>query len=255
MAYQLDYYLPQPGLLDPALNAIVPPLMDAIASAVDTLSNNNTGDTISRVRLARLGCCVNWVVKVRGCKAVGEQILENRKLMKVPYFPSTISYLPKLAKILSPPRNASTSRTPLFPHHSLLSGQDVWEIRAVLLLWLGLLLTVPFELAALGGEETNSGVSTLDATAKDILFHKSISPTAQQIISILVPLLHQPGKEGSYAALALARLLSRSDGSVGLAGFFSWAARELSEGDREGEAKLCRFPAGVSRGSAWPHLA
>ena len=156
----------------------------------------------------------------------------------MPYFPSTISYLPKIADILSPPSSATTSRTPISPHHPLLSGQDSWEIRAVLLLWLGLLLTVPFDLAALDDDDAKGDQPSLDATARNLLFSSSASSTARQIISILLPLLHMPGKEGSYAALALARLLSRSDGATELDGLFEWASRELSEGEREGEANF-----------------
>ncbi|KAL1413221.1 hypothetical protein Q8F55_000974 [Vanrija albida] len=60
----LDYYLPMPGLLDPALDNIVPPLMGALSSAL-------ASGTANPARLARVGRLVNWVVKVRGWKAVG----------------------------------------------------------------------------------------------------------------------------------------------------------------------------------------
>ena len=69
---QLDHYLPQPGLLDPSLNETVPPLMDAVAGAVDVLASSNSSKNVSKKRLSRLGSCVNWVVKVRGWKSVGE---------------------------------------------------------------------------------------------------------------------------------------------------------------------------------------
>lgn len=54
-----------PGLLDPALDAIVPPLMEALASGLGSTAKANPA------RLARVGRLVNWVVKVRGWKAVG----------------------------------------------------------------------------------------------------------------------------------------------------------------------------------------
>jgi hypothetical protein len=58
---KLDFYLPLPGLLDPYLEEIVAPLMCEIAGL--------RGD---ERRLYRLGRLVNWVVKVRGWKAVGK---------------------------------------------------------------------------------------------------------------------------------------------------------------------------------------
>jgi hypothetical protein len=59
---------------------------------------------------------------------------------------------------------------------------------------------------------------------------------ARQVISICVPLLSKPGKEGSYAGLVLARLYSRTDAVEHLPKFLEWTRLELEEGDREGEA-------------------
>ncbi|ORX34799.1 armadillo-type protein [Kockovaella imperatae] len=222
----LDYYLPQPGLLDPSLGEIVPPLMNALASAVTILTKEQPG-TLSRKRLGRLGKVVNWIIKVRGWKSI------------VPYFPSTITLLPALVQILSPSSVPSSSSSPPSLQHPLVSGEDVWELRAVILLWLSLLLTVPFDLSALGESSAPlPGATQVDLSAFKVLFSNTVSDTARDITLLTLPLLHRPGKEGSYAALALARLFARSDGVIGLSGFLSWAGKELEEGERESEANF-----------------
>lgn len=194
-----------PGLLDPALDDIVPPLMTALAAALDNLL---AGSAPNPARLARLGRVVNWVVKVRGWKAV------------VPYFPSGLGHLHVLISLVPDARLAS---------------DDSWELRAVLLLWLALLLTVPFSLSALSGEPSATG---LDVPTHARLFAAPTSDLAARVVLLALPLLHRPGREGEYAALVLARLFARDDAVQGLPGFLDWAGAELSDGEREREANF-----------------
>lgn len=155
----------------------------------------------------------------------------------VPQFPSDIHYLPLLVDVLSPPSSPSTSKATPTPQHPLLANEDAWEIRAVLLLWLALLLTVPFDLAALSSDATPSS-PYVDARAQDRLFASPAPSLTRQTVLLAIPLLYRPGKEGAYAAFVLARLYSREDAASGLAGFLDWAGEEIREGEREGEANL-----------------
>lgn len=155
----------------------------------------------------------------------------------VPQFPSDIHFLPLLADLLSPPTSPSSSRTPATPHHPLLSTDEAWEIRSVLLLWLALLLTVPFNLSALSSDTVTASCS-IDYTAQQRLFAIPTAGLARQVILLAAPLLYRPGKEGAYAALVLARLYSREDAAPGLPGFLDWTEQEIKEGEREGEAHL-----------------
>jgi hypothetical protein len=66
---QLDYYLPLPGLLDPSLNDIVTPLLEDLSKALIKLEQ---GGHLDSNRFHRLGRSINWVIKVRGWKGVGE---------------------------------------------------------------------------------------------------------------------------------------------------------------------------------------
>ncbi|WWD22528.1 hypothetical protein CI109_107021 [Kwoniella shandongensis] len=226
----LDYYLPLPGLLDPSLDEIVPPLMEQMENSLHILAEQEEGDRTKQInpgRLERLGRVLNWVVKVRGWKAV------------VPHFPSSIHNLSILVTLLSPPTSPSSSTTPSTPHHPLISSSSAWELRAVLLLWLALLLTVPFNLTALSSSDPVSTASYgIDLPSSSLLFSSPTAELAQRVILLSIPLLNRPGKEGAYSALVLARLFSREDAVHGLNGFFNWAQAEIHDGEREAEANL-----------------
>ncbi|EIW73358.1 hypothetical protein TREMEDRAFT_26174 [Tremella mesenterica DSM 1558] len=225
----LDFYLPLPGLLDPSLGEILSPLLDKLSSALDLLVNESEL-IVNAARLHRLGQVINWLVKVRGWKAI------------VPHFPSDIKYINLLVSLLSPSSNRpSSSTTPPLVHHPLLCSQDAWELRAVLLLWLAMLLTVPFNLSVFSIDQWTS--SSLDLVSKNILFSVPTAILARQVIVLSIPLLDRPGKEGVYAALVLARLYSREDVVNSLPGFLDFARQSIQEGDREAEANLvaCLF--------------
>jgi hypothetical protein len=143
--------------------------------------------------------------------------------------------------MLSPPTSPSTSTSPATPHHPLISPQTSWELRSVFLLWLALLLTVPFNLSALSsGPAPAPALYSIDLPATRKLFPEDLqtSTMAQQVTLLALPLLTRPGKEGSYAALVLTRLMAREDAVQGLPGFLDWAGAEILEGEREGEANL-----------------
>lgn len=155
------------------------------------------------------------------------------------HFPSSISFLPALISVLSPPTSPCSSSTPLTAQHPLLAHSDAWETRAVLLLWLALLLTVPFSLSALTSPQpVDLRQYSVDPPAAARLFCAPTSDLTKRVILLAIPLLHRSGKEGAYAALVLARIFSRTDAVQGLAGFLDWAGAEISEGDREGEANI-----------------
>ncbi|WVR03591.1 hypothetical protein IAU60_000583 [Kwoniella sp. DSM 27419] len=228
----LDHYLPLPGLLDPSLHEIVCPLMEVLGRTLSRIvedDKNHAHEQITDVgRLARLAKLLNWIVKVRGWKAV------------VPHFPSGIQHLPILVTLLSPPTAPSTSTSPITTQHPLASAPDTWELRAILLLWLALLLTMPFNLAALSGTlpPSSSTQFGIDQPSAALLFNVPMSDLAQRVALLAIPLLPRPGKEGAFSALVLARLYSREDAVQGLQGFFDWANAEVSDGEREGESHL-----------------
>lgn len=161
------------------------------------------------------------------------------KLIPVPQFPSAISHLPVLISVLSPHSSSSTSSDGYVPHHPLLVDQEAWELRAVLLLWLAMLLTAPFSLSALGDPAPlPTSALAIDMSGMTRLFSVPLSRTAERWVLVAIPLMRSSGKEGQYAGLVLARIYSRTDASVGLPGFLDWLGAELAEGERESEANF-----------------
>lgn len=65
-----------PGLLDPSLDEIVRPLMQLLEKSLHTIveEDRHTPNPVNPKRLERLGRVLNWVVKVRGWKAVGKYL-------------------------------------------------------------------------------------------------------------------------------------------------------------------------------------
>ena len=157
---------------------------------------------------------------------VSRRLVAAYSLLAVPYFPSAIRFLQPLVVIFTP-----TLQTGDGPRSSSSDSEDQWELRCVLLLWLQLLLTIPFPLTAFSA-------SQLPKTAPSRLFPTDFPPLAQTIATCMLPLLHQPGKEGTYAALILARLYARSDAARGLEPFFEYLGSDIEDGERENETHL-----------------
>ena len=99
-----------------------------------------------------------------------------------------------------------------------------------------MLLTVPFSLKALSSDTAYA--SSLDLPARAKLFASDSSGLSRQVVSLAIPLLAKPGKEGAYAALVLARVYSREDAADGLDGYWEYMKLELEEGEKDGEANL-----------------
>jgi hypothetical protein len=94
---------------------------------------------------------------------------------------------------------------------------DIWETRFVLLLWLSILVLVPFDLRTVDSHVITSGSGY---AAKGII---------NRIIQVCKSFLPDPGAVRDAAALCLARLLTRPDlDTLHLQAFCDWAARALS---------------------------
>lgn len=170
------------------------------------------------------------------CHITNSQLITADLIVQL--FPSSIHFLPQLIRILSPPSSPTSSTTPSTLHHPLIASSEAWETRAVLLIWLALLLTVPFSLSALSSEPVNSTFYGIDQPSSKLLFSSPLSELAKEVILLSLQLLRKAGKEGSYAALVLARVYSRTDCVQALPGFLLWAEKELEEGESESEANL-----------------
>ena len=190
----LDRYQEQPQLLDPHLESIITPLAATLRSACGL--GGKDGESLAGVREVRLACRVLYVLaKVRGFKVV------------IKFFPHSV--------------------TDLEPCLDLIVRQDAldvetWETRYVLLLWLSILVMVPF------------GLNTVDSAT-------SGSNLIERIVDVCKKCLGEAAKTRDAAAYLLARLLTRPDmddkapgeggaktvGSAPLVAFLQWCVVQM----------------------------
>ncbi|GAA6008247.1 hypothetical protein JCM10207_000052 [Rhodosporidiobolus poonsookiae] len=164
----LDGYQEQPQLLDPSLEALVSPLLLTLREQV-----RRRELPLSSKRLNRLARLVYFVTKVRGAKVV------------VRFFPHETSDLSLLLPLLSSTFSPSADPTPSTSSRSLTSAS--WELRYLLLLWLSVVIRLPFDLARLGPD------------------------TAETMQRVGFEALALASKEGDAAQEVLARFYSRQD--------------------------------------------
>ncbi|GAA5989158.1 hypothetical protein JCM11641_002542 [Rhodosporidiobolus odoratus] len=162
----LDEYQEQPHLLDPSLELLVSPLVVNLRQQVRL-----PDPPLSSTRLNRTARLVYYLTKVRGSKVI------------VRFFPHEASDLSLLLPLLLSSYNPAEPST---SSSSALSSAS-WELRYVLLLWLSVVVRLPFDLAR------------LDATA---------SATMEQIG---FEALRRASKEGDGGAEVLAKFFSRQD--------------------------------------------
>ena len=190
----LDRYQEQPQLLDPHLESIITPLAATLRSACGL--GGKDGESLAGVSKVRLACRVLYVLaKVRGFKVV------------IKFFPHSV--------------------TDLEPCLDLIVRQDAldaetWETRYVLLLWLSILVMVPF------------GLNTVDSAT-------SGSNLIERIVDVCKNCLGEAAKTRDAAAYLLARLLTRPDmddkasgeggaktaGSAPLVAFLQWCVVQM----------------------------
>ncbi|GAA5944447.1 hypothetical protein JCM10213_002657 [Rhodosporidiobolus nylandii] len=162
----LDEYQEQPHLLDPSLESLVSPLLLALRQQV-----RQPEPPLTSKRLNRLARLVYYVTKVRGSKVI------------VRFFPHEVADLSLLIPLLSAaylPDAASTSS-------SVSLSAASWELRYVLLLWLSVVVRLPFDLTRLD-QRTGQTVERLGYEA-----------------------LRRASKEGDGGVEVLARFYSRQD--------------------------------------------
>lgn len=152
------------------------------------------------------------------------------------YFPPEIEHLSVLLAVLDP---STSNQTQASGAHQVISDPSAWELRSLLLLWLSLLLTVPFPLKSFDPASHSDMVSpsissilphTASAFPDTASAIASLSRTAHGALRVSIPLLFASGKEGEYAALILARLMGRRDVADALEPVLAWIGREAQDG-------------------------
>ncbi len=176
----LDEYQDQSNLLDPYLERIVSPPVEALQRHVRSLAHSQrieSIDGLSSDAVIRLSKLVYAYTKVRGYKTI------------VHYFPHEVADLPATLSFLEDLQRSLTTE-----EAELSDKAGCWELRYVCLLWLSLICMIPFDLAKFDRPD-----------------RKSTDSTAARIASVAHHFITSPGKERDAAAVVLGRLFQRSD--------------------------------------------
>ena len=177
---QLDKYQEQGQLLEPYLEIMISPLMDIVRSRAVELgtASNEITEVIQPI------CIIIYsLVTVCGYKSI------------IRFFPHQVSDL-ELAVSLLEKCHATNSDTSLRQEST-----GAMETKCVVLLWLSILVLIPFDLSSV-----DTSMASSDYTGKD-----EPPPLVLRILEICKNYLANAGPMRSIAGLLLSRLLTRPD--------------------------------------------
>ncbi|XP_047981355.1 tubulin-folding cofactor D isoform X1 [Salvia hispanica] len=193
----LDKYQEQGQLLEPYLEIMISPLMDIVRSRAVELgtASNEITEVIQPI------CIIIYsLVTVCGYKSI------------IRFFPHQVSDL-ELAVSLLEKCHATNSDTSLRQEST-----GAMETKCVVLLWLSILVLIPFDLSSV-----DTSMASSDYTGKD-----EPPPLVLRILEICKNYLANAGPMRSIAGLLLSRLLTRPDMSKAFTSFIDWAHETLS---------------------------
>ena len=218
-AEQLDKYQEQPQILDPDLDTILERIFARVwkITAARTVAQDEVAAAAAASSAAASSAAPVSPSRLMPFQLVDDPVLTS--LLKVVYTLSKVRGYKVVRQLL--PKEVSQ----LEPVLHLLQSQDredygTWETRYSLLLWLSLLVRVPFDLTTIDSTSA-SGVTLID----------SLVLTGQSYLS-------DPGATRDMAAVFLSQLLTRPDMDAAMLGdFLKWADGVLiSEGGLGGGA-------------------
>ena len=174
-------------LLDPHLEGWIAPLASVLRAQA------RAGDAADMVLVQRVSRVLHTFATVRGYKTV------------VKFFPHEARDLEPVVGLLVKSRDARLAASTLEEADEL---GTAWETRATLILWLSILVLIPFDLV------------TVDSAVEDAAAAAEAPPVVMRILRLCQDeYLSDPGIVRDRAAYLLARLLTRPDMPVALANF------------------------------------
>ncbi|KAJ5408904.1 hypothetical protein N7509_002787 [Penicillium cosmopolitanum] len=198
----LEPFQEWPQLLDPHLQKLLPPLVDAFLAylikhrgqySVQAASN---AQGIALYPLPRAICRLLYTFcKVRGVKVISRFLNNEPK-----YLESMLRAFIQWDE--APPSNPVDD----FPGAESLSMK--WEERYVMLVWLSHLLLAPFDLSSLSSDDIPIPYDNLQQLG-NISSHTPVA--AKSLLSVALQYINAPGKEREAATALLARLVLRRD--------------------------------------------
>ncbi|KIJ54812.1 hypothetical protein M422DRAFT_24702 [Sphaerobolus stellatus SS14] len=186
----LEEYHEQSYLLDPFLERMVIPVVEALKEHVAEFATAGDEARCSSARILRISTLIYTFIKCRGRKTI------------VNFFPHQVPDLPIALDYLSNPKSPCQSH-------------PQWSLRYTVLLWLSLICMIPFDLARFDDTDVPTGSET--------------SRTAQRIQQIATENLSRAGVEREGAAILLSRLYVREDTCSLLGGFIQDSSERLGK--------------------------
>ncbi|KAL9385616.1 hypothetical protein Peur_022626 [Populus x canadensis] len=195
----MDKYQQQGELLEPYLESIVSPLMQIIRTR--TIELGFESDEILEI-IKPICIIIYTLVTVCGYKAV------------IKFFPHQVSDL-ELAVSLLEKCHGANSVTSLRQE-----SKGEMEAKCVMLLWLSILVLVPFDI---------SSVDTSIASSNE-LGELELAPLVLRILKFSKDYLSNTGPMRTMAGLVLSKLISRPDMPMAFTSFIEWTHEVLSSG-------------------------
>ncbi|XP_022717392.1 tubulin-folding cofactor D isoform X2 [Durio zibethinus] len=194
----MDKYQEQGQLLEPYLESMVSPLMFIIRSKTVELGINS--DEILQI-IKPISIIIYSLVTVSGYKSV------------IKFFPHQVSDLEIAVSLLEKCHNTSSVTS--------LRQESTGEMEAkcVILLWLSILVLVPFDISSVDTSIANS----IGSTGED-----ELAPLVLRIIGFSKDYLSNAGPMRTMAGLVFSKLLTRPDMPKALASFIEWTHEVLS---------------------------
>lgn len=193
----VDKYQEQGQLLEPYLETIISPLMQIVRSM--TLEQGVKSNELLEV-IKPLCIIIYSLVTVCGYKAV------------IRFFPHQVSDLEPAVSLLEKCHGTTTGTT------LRQESTGEMETKCVILLWLSILVLVPFDISSVDTSIANT--HSVDANATP--------PLVSRILEISKEYLSNAGPMQTIAGLLLSKLLTRPDMSPAYTSFIEWTHEVLS---------------------------
>ncbi|WZN60722.1 tubulin-specific chaperone D [Chloropicon roscoffensis] len=212
----IEKYKEQSTLLDPHLKDLVLPL----ATCLKRLSHEHLYEPKDKVesltRVVRVCRLLHMITTVRGYKTVKK------------FYPSAPEDVEPAFYLLRSLKEASEARSDAFDEATL---ESFWEAHCTLLVWLSLLVLIPFDLATIDTREDQGGGS------------ESI---VVKIVDTCKAFLLNAGLVRDMAAHLLSQLLTRPDSPGVLKDFLEWSQANLSKDSAAASASDVFLTLGIS---------
>ncbi|PPD83230.1 hypothetical protein GOBAR_DD19843 [Gossypium barbadense] len=194
----MDKYQEQGQLLEPYLESMISPLMFIIRSK--TIELGIDSDEILQI-IKPISIIIYSLVTVSGYKAV------------IKFFPHQVSDLELAVSLLEKCHNTSSVTS------VRQESTGEMEAKCVMLLWLSILVLVPFDISSVDTSIVNSSGS---------IGVDEVAPLVLRIIGFSKDYLSNAGPMRTMAGLVLSKLLTRPDMPKALSSFIEWTQEVLS---------------------------